>query len=101
MPIANYERYSEKPGPIRPREPFLSACRKGYYDYCLQGPGYAQAYKRVAPHLAWAYETGALAAQTCQGLAKALYTLTLPHTPGVSYSYWDGLKTNKAMKLGA
>lgn len=99
MPISNYERWVQRPGPIRPTENMISACRKGYYDFCLQGPSYAQSYKRVSPNLCWAYETGMLAAETRQGLAKALYTLTLPHTPGVSYSYWDGFKTNKTLSL--
>ena len=93
MPISNYERSTDPPGPVRPSEAFISACRKGYYDYCFQGPQYAISYKRVAPRLCWAYETGALAAETKQGLAKALHTLTLHHVPGASYSYYDGLKT--------
>lgn len=84
------ERYGT-PGPIRPTPEAISACRKGYLDYGLSGDA-AQAWKRVSPRLAWAYETGAMAARTCQGLAKALHTLTLAHVPGASFSKHDGFR---------
>lgn len=90
MSVTLDERYGT-PGPIEPSSDFVSACRKGYYDYLLSGDE-AQAWKRVPPRLAWAYETGAMSARTGQGLAKALHTLTLPHSPGSSYSRHDGLK---------
>lgn len=86
------ERYGT-PGTVRPTFNTVTACRKGYYDYCLQGPSYAISGKHVPPHLCWAYETGAMAARAGQGLAKALHTLTLAHLPGTGYSHWDGFKS--------
>ena len=99
MQISLDERSSYAPGRVNVSHAFISACRKGYFDYCIHGGSYAQAYKHVPPHLCWAYTTGSMAAETCQGLAQALHTLTLEHTPGVSYSYNDGLKTNKTVSF--
>ena len=93
MALSLHERYGH-PGPIQPADNQIAACRRGYYDYLLHGPGYAVEYRRTAPETAWHYMTGVTAAKQGAGLYKALHTLTLAHVPGASYSRQDGYKSS-------
>ncbi|MHB8413991.1 MAG: hypothetical protein ACYDB1_01155 [Acidiferrobacteraceae bacterium] len=79
-------------GPVRPSADAISACRRGYDDYNMQGDAGCKS-SRCRPQHYWHYMTGATAAKQKIGLARALHTLTLAHVPGASYSRWDGFRS--------